>query len=220
MHALLETLQQAILRKKAPIPRGFLKKNARLAPRKQINIYAYAYKERLLGILQEDYPQLCERLGIRKFRRLAGSYLNDHPPQTHRLAQYSIAFGPHLKRKHNLLPEHLLALAAAESAELQLLEMPSLPPFRPKEDSTPETLLTLPLTPQPAALFVRDKLLYRVGTQILEQPMSAPEYAAFRKLSDTPSLERWISHLSATEAAQAPQWLGHWIAQNMLCLGK
>ena len=219
MHALLETLQQAIINNNKP-PKNFLKAKEKLTPTKQIKIYAHAYQERLLGILEEDYPLLQKRLGKRKFRILAKTFVAEQPPKIADLAVYSRSFAKSLKHKHNQLPADILALVAKEAAELELLGLESLPPFQPHRNATPEELLSLALMPQPASVIVGDLFLYRLGTQIFEQPISKAEAKALKQLGEATSLAKWAEQLPPASAYQVPQWLGKWILHSMLCLQK
>lgn len=219
MRALLETLQQAIVNDNA-LPRNFLKAKPRLTPAEQVEIYAHAYKERLVGILEDDYPLARKQLGKRKFRELAKEFVTENPPMINDLAIYSREFGKSLQHKHNQLSAKVLKLIAIEAAEIELLELESLPPFRPSADTSEEQLLALKLIAQPASIMVGDQFHYRVGSQLFEQTLSKIEARALQQLAQASSLAEWAEQLPATSAAQIPVWLGKWLMHSMLCLQK
>lgn len=216
MQRLLETLQQSIITPETALPRTFLKPKAQLSTKKQIKIYASAYRNRLRSILQEDYPLLQKQIGKRQFRSLAHDFIAKNPPQLTDLGAYSRSFAAHLRQKHNQISPEALRTAALEAAELQLLEMESTPPFHPAPTTSMEQLLAFSLKPQTASLFTEGQFIYRVGSHILSESMTTQTFQTLQKLKNN-TLQGWLETLPPTIAAQAPGWLMHWLAHSMLC---
>jgi hypothetical protein len=219
MPSLFEILQHAIIYNH-PLPSHFLKQKTGMPPSKQIEIYAHAYKKRLLGVLEEDYPETRKRLGKKRFRELVDEFVAGQPPRTSDLAAYSLLFAQSLRHKHNQLSAGVLKLIAIEAAELEIVEMEFLPPFEPTTDMTEEQLLELRLMPQPASVMVGDQFHYRLGGKLFHQTLLPAESEALQQLAQAPSLAVWIDQLPASSSAQVLHWLGKWIMHGMLCLQK
>ena len=67
---------------------ALIRSDPALSADRRVGVYANAYFERLLGVLETDYPALRATFGELPFRDLATSYLAVHPP-THFSLRYA-----------------------------------------------------------------------------------------------------------------------------------
>lgn len=66
--------------------------NDRLSPEEQLHIYAFAYFDRIIDVLADEYPTVQHLLSPQHFRRLMREYLGDHPSATYTLNRVGAPF--------------------------------------------------------------------------------------------------------------------------------
>jgi hypothetical protein len=99
--SLYAALQDALLRHDAAPALPHIRANPRIPPQRQLAIYIEGYRTRLLLAIRSDYPELLELLGEAAFDRLAGDYVEAHPPHHFNLDRYPHGFAafaqPHIQ---------------------------------------------------------------------------------------------------------------------------
>src|SRR4051794_17690248 len=72
-----------------------------LSKKRRIDIYAFAYFERLMDALSDDFEATYKRVGDRAFRKLLSEYLKKHPSRSTSVS-YVGAQLPAFLKKHAL----------------------------------------------------------------------------------------------------------------------
>jgi hypothetical protein len=72
----------------------------------RIEVYHYAYFQRLEGFLKGEYPKALAQLGEEKFSELAREYYKKHPSKTSNLSNSSRDFPAFLASKQTLAEEY------------------------------------------------------------------------------------------------------------------
>jgi hypothetical protein len=83
----------------------------------RLNIYAYAYRYRLIDILKGDFVALCTLLGDKKFEELATEYIDAHPSHYFTVRYFGSHFIQFLKNNSiNKFEPYLIDMATFEWA--------------------------------------------------------------------------------------------------------
>lgn len=90
----LQQLFQRAVMGGAPEFLSQIEDSGRLSPERQLGIYQHAYKSRLRGVMEEDFPVLHSMLGDDFFHELCNDYIDAYP-STHPSLRY---FGQHLEK--------------------------------------------------------------------------------------------------------------------------
>ncbi len=114
----------------------------------RLNVYADAYRLRLLETLGKDYPALCALLGEAEFNRLGHAYIDAHPSDTPSIRWFGRHFPVFLQQE---LPQRpaLSELAAFEWAQGEVFDAPDASVLRVEDmarippDAWPRMRLTL-----------------------------------------------------------------------------
>lgn len=68
-----------------------------ISSQKRIDIYRRAYQIRLSECLREDFTDTCQKMGEVAFEKIIQMYIDEIPPKTSQLAEYSEGFVEYLK---------------------------------------------------------------------------------------------------------------------------
>jgi len=92
----------------------------------RLDVYAQAYRLRLLDVLRSDYPVLLAHLGAAKFALLGRSYIDAHPSDTPSVRWFGRHLAEHLHITH---PKQraLADLAAFEWSQGEVFDAPDAP---------------------------------------------------------------------------------------------
>jgi hypothetical protein len=97
--------------------------DARADARTRLQVYADAYRLRLLEVLRNDYPVLLARLGLEAFEQRGRSYIAAHPSDTPSVRWFGRHLSEHLRATEPERAE-LSELAAFEWAQGEVFDAP------------------------------------------------------------------------------------------------
>jgi hypothetical protein len=92
----------------------------------RLDVYAQAYRLRLLDVLRSDYPVLLARIGAAKFAALGRSYIDAHPSDTPSVRWFGRHLAEHL-RIAQPSQRALADLAAFEWSQGEVFDAPDAP---------------------------------------------------------------------------------------------
>lgn len=130
--------------------------NERLSAEDQLQIYAYAYQERLREVLASESPTVEHLLGAERFAELARHYLADHPPHSFTLDHLGADFAPWLSAHDDPLLQAAADMVRVEQAMDRSFDA------APQARADPQSLATLP----PEA-WADARLVFRSGLELL-----------------------------------------------------
>ena len=81
-----QDFQQYLLQNKKRIPKNVISTQV-LSAKKRLQIYQNSYYERIIAAMQQDFPELCESIGVSAFSSLVIDYIT-HYPSTHYNLRY------------------------------------------------------------------------------------------------------------------------------------
>lgn len=164
--ALLDSLQEDILRHRAPSPA--FRPHPRLTARQQLAIYADGYRTRLEKVVTNSYPATCQLLGKETFVRQARDFIEATPSRHFNIDRYALGFAGFIA-PNAPVPAAELARLEAAVAEIFLLE-----------DSDP--LTPDMLTGMDEEAFAAMPLRLRKAARLLQTEYAVNDYlTAFRK---------------------------------------
>lgn len=119
----LEQRFQAFVLDRRPGIESAVVADARAGALERLNVYADAYRLRLLETLGKDYPALRALLGEAEFNRLGRAYIDAHPSDTPSVRWFGSYFAVFLQQKVPQRPA-LSELAAFEWAQGDVFDVP------------------------------------------------------------------------------------------------
>ena len=177
----LRNLQQAfmghLLGKTTDIAKH-IQSTATLSAKKRLDIYAYAYKERLKEAITTDYEKLHDYLGDEQFEQLLERYIEHYPSQQTNLRYYSTQMANLLRdeepyRQHPILTEIAgIEAAFADSFDAQDSELVSIDTLT---SLPPEAWETLSFTFHPSVQALTFKLNSFAVWKALANDMPPPK---------------------------------------------
>ena len=109
-----------VMAREAPPEMPGLLGDARASAAERLRVYRHAYSARILAVLRDDYPALCDALGRARFDALAAAYLCVLPSQHPSLRFVGARFPAFLAEHANAADARASAPWAAELARLEL----------------------------------------------------------------------------------------------------
>jgi len=105
--------------------------NERLSPEDQLQIYAYAYQERLREVLASENPTVEHLLGADRFADLARAFLGAHPPHSFTLDHLGHHLAPWLDAHDDPVLQAAADMVRVEQAMDKAFDASPQPPADP-----------------------------------------------------------------------------------------
>lgn len=181
LDALLSPLQDAILRHDPACAVPLVRRNARIAPERQLAIYLEGYRTRLVLAVRSDYPELLALLGEAAFDALALAYVEQSPSSHFNLDRYPHGFAAFAQPRLDAFARNLARVEAAIAEVFMAQDSDALPPAA-LAGLAPEDFGAQILIPRRASRLlalaypINDYLLARREGKAPELPLATPSF--------------------------------------------